>query len=96
MGLSRLAKFQRKNLFDLDYTKFDNVVIFGVNEMMPELEKLFNQASLDREALNTSESFSVIACRFPLPNRKPDQVIGSGIDSVWVYQYQNTGKDVSQ
>lgn len=28
---------------------------------------------------------NVIACRFPLPNMVPAKIIGSGIDTVWVY-----------
>ena len=27
----------------------------------------------------------VLACRFPLPNWRPTQVIEEGIDSVWLY-----------
>lgn len=63
------------------------MVIFGVDEMMPELEELFEKARLDRESLDKQENFSVIVCRFPLPAKKPSLTIGSGIDSVWVYNY---------
>lgn len=31
----------------------------------------------------------VLACRFPLPNWKPTEVIEEGIDSVWLYQKPN-------
>lgn len=27
----------------------------------------------------------IIACRFPLPNLVPDKIIGSGVDTVWLY-----------
>nr|SVE74537.1 EOG090X0HEX [Daphnia barbata] len=72
------ATFSRQDLFKVDYTKYDNIVIFGVEEMMPELETLFKQS--------LKSSSQVIACRFPLPNWKPAHVIGKGIDTVWVYE----------
>lgn len=28
---------------------------------------------------------NIIACRFPLPNTKPLKTIGSGVDTVWIY-----------
>nr|SVE75483.1 EOG090X0HEX [Daphnia dolichocephala] len=72
------ATFSRQDLFKVDYTKYNNIVIFGVEEMMPELEALFEQS--------LKSSSQVIACRFPLPNWKPSHVIGEGIDTVWVYE----------
>nr|SVE94594.1 EOG090X0HEX [Simocephalus serrulatus] len=70
--------FSRQDLFKVDYTKYNNIVIFGVEEMMPELEALFEKS--------LKSSSQVIACRFPLPNWKPSNVIGEGIDTVWVYE----------
>ncbi len=29
----------------------------------------------------------VIACRFPLPSHKPDEIADHGIDTVWVYEH---------
>nr|SVE93974.1 EOG090X0HEX [Scapholeberis mucronata] len=72
------ATFSRQDLFKVDFTKYNNVVIFGVEEMMPELESLFEKS--------LTSSSQVIACRFPLPNWKPSHVIGEGIDTVWVYE----------
>nr|SVE76741.1 EOG090X0HEX [Daphnia longispina] len=72
------ATFSRQDLFKVDYTKYNNIVIFGVEEMMPELEQLFEKS--------LKSSSQVIACRFPLPNWKPIHVIGEGIDTVWVYE----------
>nr|SVE92746.1 EOG090X0HEX [Megafenestra aurita] len=72
------ATFSRQDLFKVDYTKYNNIVIFGVEEMMPELEALFEKS--------LTSSSQVIACRFPLPNWKPSHVIGEGIDTVWVYE----------
>lgn len=45
---------------------------------MNDLEK-----KLQTEAL---EGTKIVACRFPLPNMKPKQIIGGGIDSVWLYE----------
>lgn len=45
---------------------------------MPSLEEKLER-ELDKQAV-------VVACRFPFPNWKPDQEIGVGIDTVWVYQ----------
>lgn len=28
---------------------------------------------------------AVAACRFPLPDTKPNLVVGEGIDKVWIY-----------
>nr|SVE73284.1 EOG090X0HEX [Ceriodaphnia reticulata] len=72
------ATFSRQDLFKVDYTKYNNIVIFGVEEMMPELEALFEKSLVS--------SSQVIACRFPFPNWKPSHVIGEGIDTVWVYE----------
>ncbi|XP_073933839.1 ATP synthase subunit C lysine N-methyltransferase isoform X2 [Castor canadensis] len=54
-----------------------NVVIFGVPQMMPQLEKKL-EVELENDA-------RVIACRFPFPHWTPDHVTGEGIDTVWAY-----------
>lgn len=46
---------------------------------MEELEKKFEE--------EVSNDTCIIACRFPLPNRKPVKTVGSGINTVWVYEY---------
>ena len=51
---------------------------------MPQLEKkLESDLTVDSK---------VVACRFPFPSWKADDVIGEGIDSVWVYK-QNQAYD---
>ena len=77
-GLKGNATFAKQDLWKSNLSKFQKVVIFGVEEMMPDLEK-----KLTKELLHESE---VLACRFPFPNWIPDQVIGEGIDSVWLYK----------
>lgn len=80
MGLSKTAKFRRNDLLKVDFSKYDNVVVFGVDCLMPELEKIFHlHAQKNR--------FNVVACRFPLPNTKPMHVVGQGIDMVWLYHF---------
>ncbi|KAF0314128.1 Protein N-lysine methyltransferase FAM173B [Amphibalanus amphitrite] len=76
-GLSPMASFRRADLFSQDLTQYQNVVIFGVKQMMPRLEiKLAQQLPV---------TGCVIACRFPLPTWRPSYVIGEGADAVWVY-----------
>ena len=45
---------------------------------MPQLEKKLSYE------LQTGSA--VVACRFPFPNWVPDETIGEGIDSVWLYK----------
>ena len=75
---SEACRFQRADLWKVDYSAYDRVVIFGVEEMMAELEQ-----KLLREMPSGSE---VIACRFNFPSMPCTEVIGEGIDSVWVYK----------
>lgn len=48
-------------------------------------------SSLQNKIINdcnqSGNSVTVIACRFPLPNWTPNELIGSGIDTVWKYSY---------
>ena len=45
---------------------------------MPKLQDKFQEEMKD--------DAQVLACRFPLPNWKPTDMIEEGIDSVWLYQ----------
>jgi hypothetical protein len=73
-------KYLRTDLFKYSLAPFTDVVIFGVEQMMEELEAKM-QAELDCGA-------RVVACRFPLPNWKPVAAFGSGVDTVWLYEAQ--------
>nr|ACO15041.1 C16orf24 homolog [Caligus clemensi] len=76
-SLQGSATFRRKDLWKADLRDFDNIVVFGVEEMMQELEhKLVKEVKLGSQT---------IACRFPFPNLSCDQEIGEGIDAVWTY-----------
>ncbi|XP_066994258.1 ATP synthase subunit C lysine N-methyltransferase [Anabrus simplex] len=80
LGLRSKANFYRQDLWKTNLAPYHNVVIFGVQEMMPELEEKLIQ--------ELREDTCVIACRFPFPSRTPDSVLGSGIDTVWKYNWK--------
>lgn len=77
-GVSDKAKFYRKDLWKFPLSSYNYCVIFGVEEMMEQLEKKFEKELPDNA--------TIIACRFPLKTRKPTQVLSDGeTDTVWVY-----------
>ncbi|XP_071527368.1 ATP synthase subunit C lysine N-methyltransferase isoform X2 [Panulirus ornatus] len=81
-GVYSSTSFIKHDLWKVDLQKYHNVVIFGVEEMMPELEsKLVQELKPDGR---------VIACRFPLPSWKPVATIGEGIDTIWIYRRPET------
>ena len=55
-GLRGQATFARQDLWKSDMSKYDNVVIFGVEQMMEQLEE-----KLEKEM---KEGSTVVACRF--------------------------------
>ncbi|CAH0713765.1 unnamed protein product, partial [Brenthis ino] len=73
----RETKFYRRNLWTFDLVPYDNIVIFGVEQMMIDFEK-----KLLKEV---KEGTVVVVCRFPLPNMIPVETIGHGVDTVWKY-----------
>ncbi|GBP65925.1 Protein FAM173B [Eumeta japonica] len=71
------VKFFRKNLWTFNLSPYDNIVIFGVEQMMKDFEhKLCSEVKAGAV---------IVACRFPLPNMKPIETIGHGVDTVWKY-----------
>ncbi|CAH1774972.1 unnamed protein product [Owenia fusiformis] len=86
LGLHKQTAFYRKDLWKVDLTSYNTVMIFGVEQMMEPLE-----IKLDKEL---QEDGQVIACRFPLPKWTPTDIIGEGIDTVWLYKKQRD--DLSQ
>ncbi|CAH0696796.1 unnamed protein product [Spodoptera exigua] len=73
----RGSKFYRRDLWKFDLKPYNNIVIFGVEQMMNDFEK-----KLIKE---TDKDTVIVACRFPLPNMIPVETIGSGVDTVWKY-----------
>ncbi|XP_048509781.1 ATP synthase subunit C lysine N-methyltransferase isoform X1 [Athalia rosae] len=76
--LSAKVTFFRKDLWKFNLEKYDNVVVFGVEQMMDKVEQKFI-AELRSESV-------IVACRFPLPNLEPIAILGHGVDTVWVYK----------
>ncbi|KAF9805779.1 hypothetical protein SFRURICE_009411 [Spodoptera frugiperda] len=73
----RGSKFYRRDLWKFDLKPYNNIVIFGVEQMMNDFEK--------KLITETNKGTVVVACRFPLPNMVPVETIGSGVDTVWKY-----------
>lgn len=78
-GQWQSTAFLKKDLWKTDMSKYDNIVIFGADTLMKDLEDKF-----DREI---TDSCQVMAARFPLPSWEPVSVIGEGLDTVWVYKH---------
>ncbi|KAJ3650933.1 hypothetical protein Zmor_017008 [Zophobas morio] len=78
-GLGNKVDFYRRDLWKFNLSGYDNIVIFGVEQMMADLEKKFD--------LECKNGCNVVACRFPLPNKTPVRTYGCGIDTVWVYVF---------
>ncbi|XP_054458619.1 ATP synthase subunit C lysine N-methyltransferase isoform X2 [Anoplopoma fimbria] len=76
-GVHRSTSFHISDLWKVSFAQYSNVVIFGVPQMMDQLE-----LKLARELPNTAK---VVACRFPFPSWVPEHTAGEGIDTVWVY-----------
>ncbi|XP_077580525.1 ATP synthase subunit C lysine N-methyltransferase [Stigmatopora nigra] len=76
-GVHRSTSFHISNLWKVSFAPYSNVVIFGVPQMMDQLElKLESELPI---------SAKVVACRFPFPNWVPEYTGGEGVDTVWVY-----------
>ncbi|KAL0966109.1 hypothetical protein UPYG_G00291040 [Umbra pygmaea] len=76
-GVHNSTSFQISDLWKVSFAQYSNVVIFGVPQMMDQLEE-----KLQTELQSTAK---VVACRFPFPTWSPDGTTGEGIDTVWVY-----------
>ncbi|XP_068239074.1 ATP synthase subunit C lysine N-methyltransferase [Palaemon carinicauda] len=83
-GVSSSTSFITHDLWKLRLHNYKNIVIFGVEEMMPQLEK--------KLAKELSSDGCVVACRFPLPSWQPIASFGSGIDTVWLYKRPNAAE----
>lgn len=83
-------RFYRADLFRTDLRNYNYVILFGVESMMP--------AIADKLAAELTPGSYFVACRFPLPTTvaKPSQVIGSGIDCVWIYRASDLTRVSSQ
>ncbi|KAM7378799.1 hypothetical protein PAMP_004397 [Pampus punctatissimus] len=76
-GVNHRTSFHISDLWKVSFAQYSNVVIFGVPQMMDQLE-----LKLASELPSTAK---VVACRFPFPTWVPERTAGEGIDTVWVY-----------
>lgn len=72
--------FYRCDLWKFNLQPYNSIVIFGVEEMMSQLE-----AKIQKEA---QDGVIIVACRFPFSTMEPEEVIGHGVDTVWRYRLQ--------
>lgn len=71
------TKFYNTDLWKFNLKPYENIVIFGVEQMMEDFER--------KLITETCSGTVVVACRFPLPNMVPVETLGHGIDTVWKY-----------
>jgi hypothetical protein len=71
-------KFLCQNLWNVNMSNYDIIVVFGVQEMMKDLA-----TKLDKEI--HSDDVKIVSCRFPINEYKPVFMLDDGFDSVWVY-----------
>ncbi|KAM6918248.1 ATP synthase subunit C lysine N-methyltransferase [Xenentodon cancila] len=76
-GVHRSTSFHISDLWKVSFSQYSNIVIFGVPQMMDQLE-----LKLASELQSTAK---VVACRFPFPTWVPEHTAGEGIDTVWLY-----------
>ncbi|NXI17984.1 F173B methyltransferase, partial [Irena cyanogastra] len=81
-GVHQNTKFYISDLWKVSFSHYRNVVVFGVPQMMPQLEKKLEE-ELECNA-------RIIACRFPFPCWIPDDTTGEGIDTVWAYDLKHS------
>lgn len=71
------AQFRTQDLWKYNLGHLDNVIIFGVDTMMPRLSTKFTE--------ELSSGTRIVVCRFPLEDRTPIAEFGEGVDTVWLY-----------
>jgi len=81
-NLRGTASFSKQDLWKSNLSGYEKVVIFGVEQMMPDLEK--------KLLIELKQDSEIVACRFPFPGLTPIHIIGEGIDSVWLYKIKKS------
>lgn len=77
-GDYKSLKYHHSDLWRFPLHDYDAISIFGVESMMEPLEKYLSDSG--------SKQQTIFACRFPFKNFKQLDVLGQGIDTVWVYK----------
>ncbi|XP_049530823.1 ATP synthase subunit C lysine N-methyltransferase [Anopheles darlingi] len=86
-GVLGRTRFFRHDLWKFSLAPYDHIVIFGVEQMMEDLEK-----KIVREV---APGTTIVACRFPFPTMPVQERIEEGVDSVWVYRPQGKRQEKS-
>ncbi|KAJ8033551.1 Protein N-lysine methyltransferase FAM173B [Holothuria leucospilota] len=84
-GVSHQCHFKKADLWKTNLGLYDNVVIFGVAQMMGTLGQ-----KMEKELKKGS---CIAACRFPVPEWYPVRTVGEGVDTVWLYQVPQSYSD---
>jgi SAM-dependent methyltransferase len=69
--------FRRADLWKVDMSEYDVIVVFGVQEMMAELA-----VKLKKEMQNDT---LIVSCRYPIEAYKSIYNLDDELDSVWIY-----------
>jgi hypothetical protein len=77
-GVGHLATFKRQDMWKADLFNFDNVVVFGVEEIMNIMEK--------KVVSEVGSGTRVIVARFKFPTLKHWKQVETGSGPLWVYQ----------
>lgn len=77
-GVSHLAAFKRCDMWKVDLSQFDNIVVFGVDEIMDTMER--------KIISEVGSGTRVIVSRFRLPTLRHFKQMETGSGTLWVYQ----------
>lgn len=82
-GVHNQTEFHKKDLWKVNVSEYENIIIFGVDTMMQPLGlKLLNDLNTSSRARTR---YRIIACRFSFPQQTPTVIHQLGHNSVWVY-----------
>lgn len=87
-GVHGRTEFHKKDLWKVDLSPYENIVIFGVESMMEPLGlKISSDLSTSCNDGDSSKEghYRIIACRFQFPQQTPTVSYRLGQNSVWVY-----------
>uniref|UniRef100_A0A8C4PYL1 ATP synthase subunit C lysine N-methyltransferase n=1 Tax=Eptatretus burgeri TaxID=7764 RepID=A0A8C4PYL1_EPTBU len=76
-GVQSCARFHKVDLWKVNFAEYDNIIIFGVPQMMKDLAR-----KLEGELKSDTR---VVACRFPFPTWTAKWTVGESGDAAWAY-----------
>ena len=80
--------FNRANLWNVNLSNYDLIVLFGVQEMMKDLSVKLNK--------EIKQDTTIITCRFPINDYKEIYTLDDGVDSVWVYDKKSLNEKIKK